>query len=322
MSRYHVNNETGVSGICHAIKRCPFGLPIDEHYPSEYAAREAYEVKMKGFEINSYQKFTIEAFRKIPSEILKKTDLKDLNAAQLSQTLQSESHDADLDKEIIGSAVDLASILHSKQTRGNRGNFITTPYIEHPLRNSLRLLRLGVRDQDVIVASILHDTIEDGAKMFVEKFNGSNAVTGEIAARAELGEYINKAYGNRVLKLVEAVTNDYIADTDKTRMSVKEKNRIYKEHVENNIKGNAGIVLVKISDICDNATGLYHNDIPGREAKTKKQAVKYLPVIDVFLKELDRTDLGLPEASIAHLKDKMHRTIIRLEAIISRHKNI
>jgi len=318
MGKFHVNNETGVSGKCRANLKCPFGLPLDEHYATEYEAQVAYEEKMKNQEISSYQKVTVEQLRKISSEILKKTSLKELNAAQLSQTLQNEAKDADMDNEVISSAIDLASILHSHQTRGNRGNFDKTPYIEHPLRNAVRLLRLKVKNQDVIVAAILHDTIEDGAQVFVKKFSETSAVTGELEARAELGEYIKKSYGPKVLELVEAVSNDYVADTVKSKMSAEEKNRIYLEHVKKSIKGRPEVFLVKISDLVDNGTGLHNNDIPSRREKTKKQAVKYLPVIHLFIKELEKNEFNLEPEVINNLMERMQITVVRLNKIISR----
>lgn len=318
MGKYHVNNDTGVSGKCRATLRCPFGLPLEEHYATESEAQSAYEKKMKSHEINSYQRFTVLQLRKLSSEILKKTELKELNASQLSQTLQNEAHEAGMNRETVSSAIDLASILHSHQTRGNRGNFDKTPYIEHPLRNSVRLLRLGVKDEDIIVSAILHDTIEDGAQIFVKKFSETPVVSGELAARAELGSYIEKSYGSRVLEIVEAVSNDYIADTVKSRMSAEEKNRIYLEHVKKSIKDRPDVFLVKLSDLVDNAVGLHNNDTPNRREKTRKQAVKYLPVIHLFDEELSKHNMGLSDDVVKKLKQKMDMAVIRLNRIIAR----
>jgi hypothetical protein len=58
-------------------------------------------------------------------------------------------------------ALSVAAFLHRNQTRANRKDLPRTPYIEHPLRAGLRLLRWGVTDADVIVAALLHDTLED-----------------------------------------------------------------------------------------------------------------------------------------------------------------
>lgn len=42
MTKFHVNH-LGVPGPCRAKKNCPFGLSIDEHYPTKEEARAAYE---------------------------------------------------------------------------------------------------------------------------------------------------------------------------------------------------------------------------------------------------------------------------------------
>lgn len=322
MNRYHVNLTTGVPGKCRAIKSCPFGLSLEDHYATASEARADFEKQMVSKTFASLRRepaLSVELLRLVPAGILRNTPLKELSAAQLAQTLQHEAADAGLDRDVISSAVDLATILHAHQSRGNRGNFVTTPYIEHPLRNAVRLLRLGVTNQDVIVAVILHDTVEDGAGVFVQKFHSEELDSDELAARATLSGYISKAYGSNVARLVEAVTNDYIADTDKSKMSLAEKNHGYLTHVRDHIKGDPEVTLVKLTDFVDNASGLYHNDIPGRELKTKRQAQKYRPVVDVFLEELKRTKLPIDAAHLAALIDRLEKTKISLDAIIARH---
>jgi (p)ppGpp synthase/HD superfamily hydrolase len=322
MNRYHVNLTTGVPGKCRAIKSCPFGLALEDHYSTPSEARAAFEKQMVSKTFASLKRepaLSVELLRTIPANILRDTPLKELSAAQLAQTLQHEAVEVGMDRDVISSAVDLATILHAHQSRGNRGNFVTTPYIEHPLRNAVRLLRLGVTNQDVITAVILHDTVEDGADVFVKKFYNEVSTNDELESRAILSDYISKAYGSNVARLVEAVTNDYIADTEKSKMTLAQKNMGYLIHVRDNIKGDAEVILVKITDFVDNASGLYHNDIPGREVKTKRQAQKYRPVVDVFLEELKTTKLPIPEAHFAALSQRLEKTKISLDAIIARH---
>jgi hypothetical protein len=322
MNRYHVNLTTGVPGKCRAIKSCPFGLSLEDHYGTASEARAAFEKQMVSKTFVSLSRepaLSVEFLRTIPAGILRDTPLKELSAAQLAQTLQHEAAAAGMDSDVISSSVDLATILHAHQSRGNRGNFVTTPYIEHPLRNAVRLLRLGVVNQDVIVAVVLHDTVEDGAAVFVQKFHTDIPSDDELASRAVLSDYISNAYGSNVARLVEAVTNDYIADTEKSKMSLAQKNLGYLTHVRDNIKGDAEVILVKITDFVDNASGLYHNDIPGRELKTKRQAQKYRPVVDVFLDELKRTKLPISDAHLAALIERLEKTKISLDKIIARH---
>lgn len=269
--KFHINEENGRVSRCRADKyRCPY-----LHADTVEKARELYEYKMQ--EQLLPESSNVKKLKIMPQKVLQNTPLKELDTAQLIQALRYEIMSLGLSVETIDSSISLATILHAHQKRANRGRYQTTPYIEHPLRNTLRLIRLGIKNENTIVASILHDTIEDGSHVFVEKFH--NIKTGNTEARHMLSKYIKATYGKRVLSLVEAVTNELVADKS---IDVETKNRLYVEHVERNVNSDPQVLLIKISDFIDNATGLYHNNIRGREIKTRKQAIKYLPLINVF----------------------------------------
>lgn len=304
---YHYNPDTGKHGLCKAtVGKCPLvhGSDLED-------AMHNYETEMDVSVLPT-------AYKRIESKeyvaVLAQTPLKELNTVQLAQTLRHEAKAAGMAVEDIDAAIDLASILHAHQTRSNRGNFSKTPYIEHPLRNAVRLLRLNVKDRDIIIAAILHDTVEDGAKAFVKKFYGEDY--SELKAREILREHISSKYGERVLHLVDAVTNDYIAFNEASKMTVKEKHDRYKAHVQEQITDDEGVFLVKVSDFIDNATGLYHNNTPARAEKTKKQAKKYLPVVDVFLNELESNRLPIPAEDVKRIREQLERTTERLEDIL------
>ena len=71
---------------------------------------------------------------------------------QLSEIAQSHNwHD-------VHSALELAYQLHDGQKRRTGG-----PAIHHPLRVALKLYALGVRDQYILAAALLHDVLEDCA---------------------------------------------------------------------------------------------------------------------------------------------------------------
>ena len=55
-------------------------------------------------------------------------------------------------------AVDFAAQKHTTQRRKNAAK---TPYIEHPIGVALTLSECGVKDLDVLIGALLHDTIED-----------------------------------------------------------------------------------------------------------------------------------------------------------------
>lgn len=246
-----------------------------------------------------------------------------MTAFELANCLRSAGRQLDFNDEKLKSAIALATTLHENQSRGARGTLKRTPYIEHPLRNAIRLIRLGNAEQDVIIANVLHDTVEDGSVDFVKKFAEDRFTDGridEVQARAMLEDYIEKRFGGRVLNAVHKVTNEYFSRRQWSELTQEEKADLYLNHVRNSIKNDPDALLVKVSDFIDNATGLYHSDVKGREKRTLRQAKKYLPVASVFRDEIhDVSDLHVSDEGRREILLKMDRTEVRLRDIIRKY---
>lgn len=80
-------------------------------------------------------------------------------------------------------AVAQAAISHMGQFR--RDNL--TPFVLHPIRVMWRLLNVGIRDEDILCAAALHDTLED-----------TDLTPQEI----------QDSFGSRVLEFVSELTHD------------------------------------------------------------------------------------------------------------------
>jgi len=306
---YHINPRTGEYGICKAkIKNCPF-----IHGETKEEAMKTYESYM------SAELFTtLITTPKIDfsATVMSRVPLKELDSAQLSQTLRHEAKKLNFDLETIDSAMELASLLHAHQTRLGRDKYDKTPYIEHPLRNALRLIRLGVKDQNTIIATILHDTVEDGSQRFA-KYSTKNNLD-ENQSRELLKRYIKNTYGSEVLSIVMAVTNEHIPISVSTELTPEQKRKIYFDHVTKNLKDSPKPFLTKLSDFIDNAAGLHHMKItPENETRIRRQAAKYLPLINFFVDGLDRLDLGLEKDKINSVKDQLAYAKQNLTRIIS-----
>lgn len=91
-----------------------------------------------------------------------------------------------------------AAECHQSQTRKNMAH---TPYIIHPMSVTQNLLSIGhVRDTDVIIASLLHDTIEDTQATYDD---------------------LKKRFGEKVEGLVREVTEDNkLAGQKKRKMQI------------------------------------------------------------------------------------------------------
>lgn len=307
MGRYHINKTTGRVALCRAVKRCPFGDLEKDHYPSQKEASEAYETLMS---------------EKILPRPQVASELKKMDANDLAHGFLDLASKRGLNVEKLSEALEFASLLHAGQKRQNRGRHDTTPYIEHPLRVSYRLLKLGVKDQAVITAALLHDTVEDCAQTFVTNIKGSETPMSENAARQELAAFIEKNYGEETMRIVLSVTNDHRPKEVSASMTQEEKNIEYKAHLQKEIVDNPPALLVKYSDFMDNAGGLHHNDIPGREKRIKNMASKYQPCVEIFVSESHKPSPYLDEDARKKCLDNLERADFRLKGLLDKYANL
>lgn len=225
-----------------------------------------------------------------PMSVLQSVRLKEMDSGALTIALlrdvRAMQKDGDVNYDTVFDALDAAAYLHLNATRSNRKNLPRTPYIEHPLRNTIRACRWGCRDESVLVATLLHDTVEDCADQIISHYLGRDDVDSlDEHQKRELSlGWVKNTFGDEVLHLVKAVSND--VDTGEKK-SEKEKHDSYAEHVRKNIKGDAKAFLVKFSDFVDNAVGLHHNNIPENRKGVSRRARKYFPVIEIFEAEFE-----------------------------------
>lgn len=206
--------------------------------------------------------------------MVERIKLKHMDEAQLVEAIRREG------EGIVGEAWERAYLLaveaHAGQTRKDpvQGRH-NTPYIEHCLRGVLRLIRFGCTFEEALIASVLHDAVEDGAQTV---FPGA---ADEPAARELLRDRIRETFGERVLAIVDGVTNPYEPASQRRAMSDAQKFVAYQRKVSQSIRQGLGIYLVKLVDYIDNAGSLHHTP-EAKSAKARRLATKYLPLIDVF----------------------------------------
>ena len=202
--------------------------------------------------------------------------LKEMDASLLALSIQHKvaQFASPIEQVQVDEALRLAAYLHRYQTRTNRGAMPRTHYIEHPLRNAERLLRYGVKNVALIIAVILHDTVEDGYVEMCELqgLSRHEASTGMAVA------YIAGHFGATVAAIVLGLTNSpYPKGTSKA-----DKRGLYALHVQDAVTDNPLVWLGKFVDWVDNAAGLHHNDVEGNEAMIKHLALKYTPLVEIF----------------------------------------
>lgn len=206
----------------------------------------------------------------------------------------------DVNSDKVRHAVLLASDLHKTDTRSVRLHHDQTPYIEHPLRNTLRLIRLGCKSETVIIGSILHDTVEDHPFEMAEK--AGVKTTDEQEAREACYKYIAQQYDERTAAMVKGMSNPI---TDKNvRVPWEEKNRNYAAHVVEAIE-NPDVLLGKVSDFIDNALSLHHTEAAMSPVGLHRKASKYLLVSTALrgriLAGMTKGDIPLSDTSLAKI---------------------
>lgn len=182
------------------------------------------------------------------------------------------------DVQRLDDAIQVASYLHRNDVRrGARGKHTNPAYIEHPLRVALRMATtFEVRDADVLIAAILHDTVEDHPFEFSD-FQGSVLSTVERVARGMALDFIGRHFGYRVASIVEDVSNPILEEG----ISKADKVKQYQDHVFNVTVRSPDVLILKFSDFVDNAGSLHHHYEPG-DPKVKYFLDRYTPLLVMY----------------------------------------
>ena len=225
--------------------------------------------------------------------------LKQMDAALLTLDLHKSATrfltPAGVDRVV--SAATAAAHLHRDQKRSVRGDLPVVPYIEHPLRNTVRLTRWGITDADLLCASLLHDVPEDCAQRAVELYAGN--APGATRTEQTLA-WIGDAYGSRVATTVAAVTNP----PREPGMSDAARLEQYAQHVAAAVRDDPHALLVKASDLTDNAGSLPHQLAGVSPEFVTKRVNKYAPVVEILHTELTRAADG------AHVSPEVARSAL------------
>lgn len=212
-----------------------------------------------------------------------RTPLKDMDGTMLVFELGREIDrvvGSDLGREMVASAASVASFLHRNQTRRARKKMPRTPYIEHPLRVTLRLIQWGVTDAHTLTAALLHDTVEDCAKeMSTLLADECDRAPGQ-GTREHCLNWVHRAYSPYVSIVLSHVSNpeDPLID--------------YPTHLRS-IMGLEPL-LIKASDLTDNAGSLIHQFGQVPVEFIEKLAGKYTPAVQIVSAALSLNHLSRP----------------------------
>lgn len=206
--------------------------------------------------------------------------LKEMDPATLTLAVLDAVDEKSIAGGTLRRAMNVAALAHLDQNRNNGIKNPQDPYIVHPLRNVLRLLRYGCVDIDVLSAAALHDTVEDQPLAVIELLTGQPiSEQGKSLLQQLASQAIAESFGTNIAKIVAAVTNPII----ERGASAAD----YRRHVVAAISDPA-VFLVKFSDFVDNAGSVQHLNEPSRS----RLSSKYAPLVNDFrtaARRLDKT---------------------------------
>jgi (p)ppGpp synthase/HD superfamily hydrolase len=225
---------------------------------------------------------------------LSRLALKEMDAALLSYAILHESGALGVDPVPLTEAMKIAAYVHRDDRRAALRDGVRDPYIVHPFRLVLRLVRYGCADPAVLAAAALHDTVEDHPDDVVALFPADSALDALVAR-----------FGPDVAGLVAAVTNP------PTPPGVDRQDH-YHEHVAR-IVADPRVFLIKIADFVDNAGSLRHLADGPMRARLEGRYAPLVPVYRAALATHEPTLADrLPPTGLARLTKHLTRIAHRL----------
>lgn len=201
--------------------------------------------------------------------------LKKASVETLTRMVLTESDKLGMDKKRVRSALKLAAFLHRDDTRNDPNVGAGEAYIGHPLRNTVRAIRLGSTSETVIVGSLFHDTVEDHPKDLAS-LTGAVGLE-EVESRSHALDYLAHNYGRPVSNMVAGMSNPIMPKY----MPAEQRNKIYADHVAEAIE-DPDVLVGKHCDFTDNALSLKHSQHHMKPEAVGRRARKYLPVLDII----------------------------------------
>ncbi|KKJ96376.1 HD domain-containing protein [Micromonospora sp. HK10] len=234
-------------------------------------------------------------------------------------------------------AEELAATLHRDDRR------VREPYLNHLLRVAIRMMHhYQVRDVDVIVAGLLHDTVEDHPVELAGLRRCPSGADPELAAAGRMTDLATPGrdaagpmtdadpglgtagpgpetaeptgaalavladrFGPRVARLVGAVTNPAYDPG-------RDRHVQYCEHVAASLDREPWARVIKVSDFTDNGVGVIHTTGP----KVARSAAKYRPLVPVFRDLIARPDTPLSAPVKRHIFAQLDLAEERFSAIL------
>lgn len=233
-----------------------------------------------------------------------------MSEAMLNQALNIETDRSLTDSEryLVLSAALAATHLHTGQERSPLDDD-ETPYIEHLLRNTLRLMRWGVRNDMVLTASLMRGSVEYRLITIITDYTPhsvppreSEFTADQVAQMREKAyAWLGEGYGDRVGVLVERLTRPLHMDHFEPNVGYFEQIAAMVETARRARETNAPIeptiafhaLLIEASALVDNAINWLDQRDPA-SSHDLGLVEEYNQAISTVLDELREHRLDVP----------------------------
>lgn len=213
------------------------------------------------------------------------------------------------EQERIYSALELMTLVHLNQENRPDGKL----YVTHPLEVATQLLEgMKTKDTDIIIAGLLHDSIEDQADKLAGLWKArSDSDKGLPNKEASLAE-IRAVFGVRVADIVDKDTNpdfgqevqNEVPGIDKHSTEYADRKREkYKLHFSKLIQDKDAF-LVKLADFANNALSI--DNVPDLNLRNK-YIKKYAPLIPTVLSKIADPTINLKSDVATGLSTKFKK---------------
>jgi (p)ppGpp synthase/HD superfamily hydrolase len=215
----------------------------------------------------------------------------------------------DDEQALIMGALELATMLHADERRARE------PYINHVLRVAVRVMSdPELIDVDVVVAAILHDTVENHHdKLLQDELVAQydwEALEVEMRQAMAL-DTIQTMFNERVAGLVAVVTNPPV----EADMPLAKRHEKYRINVVEKLSTNPDARVIKAGDVLDNTADL-ESLYDKNKDKARSLATKYGPMLDQLAELINLEDTPLSYGAKQRTCQQLERSGNRCKAIL------
>ncbi len=205
------------------------------------------------------------------------------------------------DSKLIQDSLVLAFKLHENDRRTYE------PYINHPLRVALYVIRLGIADENIVAAALLHDSIEDHLED-IEQMAPHAEISPDDRTPRALGRAALASLTNHDVASIVTEDSTPIVEAGQTKLAV------YVDHVGALARtGPIDAFLIKCADAIDNARPPELDngeEDPGKRAHVDNKLAKILPILLEALPRLEglvvSENLDKLRNDLEQVRDAMH----------------